>query len=96
VVSACATVLQVMVVASVWVAIAATPALGAPAEDLGAALTAAPTRVAVAGGVRVPATGDIRVENPRATPVEALFVGAAGLFALGMGTARMFGRGQEW
>lgn len=87
VVSACAVALWVTVAASAW---------GAPVEK--------------ADKVHVTSTGAIRFEKVRATPAagvgvgvvdedvlpEALMVGSVGLFALGMGTALIFGRGQKW
>jgi hypothetical protein len=84
-VSACAVALWVTVAASAW---------GAPVER--------------ADEIHVAPVGAIRFEKVRATPAvgvgaasngvlpEALMVGTVGLLALGMGTALIFGRGQEW
>jgi hypothetical protein len=82
-VSACATVLWAAVATSAWAEPVPVPA----------------TRIAAR-----PA-GVIQVATSRATPVagdragalpEALAVGAAGLFALGMGTVRLLWPSQEW
>jgi hypothetical protein len=95
-VSVLAALLWVALATSMWVATAMAPATAAPSEGAGLSRSTAGARVAVAGEIGAADSGAMSSDAPWVTPGETLFVGAAALFALGMGTVRVFGRGREW